>query len=310
MSSEVPSVDAGLPHVQIQRLSGFRGQEDWGRWTLGKVATAGLTARQSQLATIHLKFSLPYPQQLLNLALNDIPLGKFESARSHQLYDISLLARLKAGDNTISLLTNKSNLSPGLKLFAPEDLTDMAVSLNEMTFSGIQPFTHSSAGLLYGASKMDYPAVYLLVPGGQVDLLSQINGSQVLKYRLLSATDGQTFEFRLDDQPLQRVRAERRGTLVSGNLTLELDGKLHHLSVTATSGMQQTIRVQDSVQRLEAINGPVPYYIQELRLFPQGKWTAVEKPLAGLGVLLCLLGLFAFLFGFRPSSQPSSSSAL
>lgn len=295
MSRVVPTVSPDLPGLQLGNLGGFRGQEDWGRWTLGKVTTVELKATRAVQAEVRLNLDLPYAQQHLSVFFNGQTLKTLKAARQPQGFDVILPVNLHAGRNELKLLTDKSNLDPRLKPFAPQDLSDMAVSLKELEFAPLQVFTGTQTGRIYGAVQPPYPPTYQQATGQQVDLFVQAAGPQVLTYRLLSSADRQTFTLRLGGQTLRTVTADRRGTLVSGQVPLGPSDEVQRLSVVS-SPLRERTPADDSLAIIEKHTGAATFYIQELRVTPVQRWQQWEQPLAGLGVVLGLGLLLGLLF--------------
>lgn len=296
MSHTVPTIRPDLPGLQLGNLGGLRGQEDWGRWTLGKVTSVELKAARAGQAEVRLNLDLPYAQQRLSVFLNGRKLTTLKTAHQPQNFDLALPLSLVAGRNELKLVTNKSNLDPRFKPFAPQDLSDMAVSLKQLEFAPLQIFTGTQPGRIYGAVQPPYPPTYQQATGRQVDLFVQAAGPQVLTYRLLSSADQQTFTLRLGGQTLRTVTADRRGTLVSGQVPLGPSDEVQRLSVVS-SALKKQASADDSLATIEKYSGAGTFYIQELRVAPAHRWQQWEQPLAGLGVLLGLGALLWFLFG-------------
>lgn len=296
MSHTVPTIRPDLPGLQLGNLGGLRGQEDWGRWTLGKVTSVELKAARAGQAEVRLNLDLPYAQQRLSVFLNGRKLTTLKTAHQPQNFDLALPLSLIAGRNELKLVTNKSNLDPRFKPFAPQDLSDMAVSLKQLEFAPLQIFTGTQPGRIYGAVQPPYPPTYQQATGRQVDLFVQAAGPQVLTYRLLSSADQQTFTLRLGGQTLRTVTADRRGTLVSGQMPLGPSDEVQRLSVVS-SALKKQASADDSLATIEKYSGAGTFYIQELRVAPAHRWQQWEQPLAGLGVLLGLGALLWFLFG-------------
>lgn len=301
MSHTVPTIRPDLPGLQLGNLGGLRGQEDWGRWTLGKVTSVELKAARAGQAEVRLDLDLPYAQQRLSVFLNGRKLTTLKTAHQPQNFNLALPLSLVAGRNELKLVTNKSNLDPRFKPFAPQDLSDMAVSLKQLEFAPLQIFTGTQPGRIYGAVQPPYPPTYQQAPGRQVDLFVQAAGPQVLTYRLLSSADQQTFILRLGGQTLRTVSANRRGTLVSGQVPLGPSGEVQRLSVVS-SPLEGQKPVDDSIATIEKYTGAATFYIQELQVAPAHRWQKWEQPLAGLGVLLGLGLLLGLLFGQRRST--------
>lgn len=301
MSHTVPTIRPDLPGLQLGNLGGLRGQEDWGRWTLGKVTSVELKAARAGQAEVRLNLDLPYAQQRLSVFLNGRKLTTLKTAHQPQNFDLALPLSLIAGRNELKLVTNKSNLDPRFKPFAPQDLSDMAVSLKQLEFAPLQIFTGTQPGRIYGAVQPPYPPTYQQATGRQVDLFVQAAGPQVLTYRLLSSADQQTFTLRLGGQTLRTVSADRRGTLVSGQVPLGPSDEVQRLSVVS-SPLKKQASADDSLATIEKYSGAGTFYIQELRVAPAHRWHQWEPPLAGLGVLLGLGLLLGLLFGQRRST--------
>ncbi|MDO4244605.1 MAG: hypothetical protein Q4C89_01095 [Deinococcus sp.] len=295
MSRVVPTVSPDLPGLHLGNLSGFRGQEDWGRWTLGKVTTVEVKATRAVQAEVRLSLNLPYTQQRLSVFFNGQTLTTLKAARQSQDFDVILPANLHTGRNELKILTDKSNLDPRLKPFAPQDLSDMAVSLKRLEFAPLQVFTGTQTGRIYGAVQPPYPSTYQQATGQQVDAFVQADGPQVLTYRLLSSADWQTFTLRLDEQVLRIVTADRRGTLISGQLPLKPSAEIQRFSVVS-SPLQERTPTDDSLAIIEKHTGTATFYIQDLRVTPVKRWQQWEQPLAGLGVVLGLGLLLGLLF--------------
>jgi len=302
MSNTVPTISPDSPGLQLGNLGGFRGQEDWGRWTLGKVTSVELKAAQAGWAEVRLNFDLPSPRQHLSVFLNGRKLTTLRTAHQPQNFDLALPLNLLTGRNELKLVTDKSNLDPHLKPFAPQDLSDIAVSLKQLEFAPLQVFTATRPGRIYNAVQPPYPLAYQQVTGRQVDFFVQAADPQVLTYRLLSSADRQTFTLRLGDQTLRTVTAERRGTLVSGRVPLSSSDEVQRFSVVS-SPLGKRHEVDDSLQTIEKYTGAATFYVQELQVAPAYRWQKWEQPLAGLGVLLGLGLLLWWLFGGRSSHQ-------
>lgn len=296
MSSEVPQLGAGLGGVQFGSLSGFRGQEGWGRWTLGKVSEAEIRAERPLWVEGRLKLGLPVPRQTATISLNGETVAQLSNLQRPATYDLRLALRLKAGNNVVRLVTDKSNRGPSSVPFAPKDASDIALSVSTFELTAVQPFVEEAAGHLYNTAKLSTSAAYEAAAGPQVQFFAQLPAQQVLHYRLLSARDRQTFQIRLDGQPLLRTTVQERGTLLTGQLPLPSGDRLHTVSIAASGGAPRDDTLRDSVGSLEQYNGAFPFYIQELRLAPPPgpNW---QKPLVGGLALLSVLLLAFWLFG-------------
>lgn len=296
MSKTVPTISPALPSLQLGNLAGFRGQEDWGRWTLGKVTTVELKAARAAQVEVRLSFDLPYAQQHLSVFFEGRKLTTLKAAQQPQNFDLVLPLNLVAGRNELKLVTNKSNLDPRLKPFAPQDLSDMAVSFKQLEFAPLKLFTGTQTGRIYGAVRPPYPPTYQQATGRQVDLFVQAADPQVLTYRLLSSVDRQSFTLRLDGKTVRTVTADRRGTLVNGQLPLRPSDEVQCLSVVS-SPLRERTPADDSLAIIERHTGAATFYIQELRVTPVQHWQQWQQPLAGLGVVLGLGALLWLLLG-------------
>lgn len=303
MSTELPRIDSGLTGVQIGPLAGFRGQEDWGRWTLGKISEVSFRTERSLWTEGHLKFGLPFPRQTAAITLNGERVAEVRSLGQPVTYELRLALQLKAGNNILRIETNKSNRSPENSPFAPKDISDMAISVTEFELTDVQPFTAKTSGQIYNTLSLNTSAAYKGVAGTKAQFFVQDTGQQMLNYRLLGARDGQTFQIQLDGRPLLNTTALQRGTLVVGQLPIELRDQLHTVSVVTRNEQVTQARVPDSVGNLEYYNGSFPFYIQELGLTPPQPWKAWQQPAAGLGAGLCVAVLAWWLLGRRQAQS-------
>lgn len=294
MSPSVPSVTANLSGVRILNLSGFRGQEDWGRWTVGKTAAVELWSREDSWVEARFDVTLPYPRQSLRLLLNKQAVESLNGAERMTRMTLTLPLQLSRGRNEIKLITDKSNLDPRLTPFAPQDLTDMAVSVQRLQFQPLQVFTDLQAGKLYRATKVRYPSTYQIVDGQQINFFLSMKGSYLLRYRLLGSADKQEFRVFRDGQQIHKVTIRQRGTLVNEQLSVNLDGRLHRFTIESTA--PTTLRRDDSLAGIEKVNGAHSFYVQNLAIHPITKVQTWEKPLAVLGVLTGLILLLLLLF--------------
>lgn len=308
MSTELPRISSGLTGVQIGPLAGFRGQEDWGRWTLGKVSEVSFRTERSLWVEGHIKFGLPFPQQNATITLNGERIAEIRGLRQPATCELRLALQLKAGNNIFRIETNKSNRSPENLPFAPKDVSDIALSISEFELIAVQPFTAKSSGQIYNTLILNTSAAYKGVAGTKAQFFVQAAGQQMLNYRLLGARDGQIFQIQLDGRTLLNTTALQRGTLAVGQIPLELSDQLHTVSVVTRNQQAAQAIVPDSVGNLEYYNGSFPFYIQELSLTPSQPWQSWQQPAAGLGACLCVAVLTWWLL--RPRQARSSSKRL
>jgi hypothetical protein len=304
LSGPVPSVAEDLSDLRIGDLSGFREQELWGRWTLGKTATISLQAKHEGWAEVQLDMSLPYPQQHLQLSLNGQVLIGLTGPQKNAHLVFALPLELRAGRNRFEILTDRSNLDPSSSPFAPQDKTDIAVSLAQIEFAPLQVFTPRQMGRVYGVGQLPPPITYQSVSEQGLTLFARLSGPRLLNYRLLSAADQQTFDFQLDGRSMRTVNAGPRGSLVQGQLPLDLDGSLHQVrivvqGVASPHNARSGIAPYDTVRVLEQLAGPFPFAVQELSFSQRHYLQTWAGPLAGAGALMGVLLLALLLFGRR-----------
>lgn len=295
MSVKIPRINSALSGVRFEEINGFRGQEEWGRWTLGKVSQVEIRAEQPMWAEVRLKLRLPVPQQTATVSLNGQDLAQVSNSQQSATYNLRLALQLKAGDNFLRLVTNRSNLDPSFKPFAPEDRSDIALSILDFNFDKIQAFEDKSSGTVYNTLDLNNSKTYVGAVSQEVHLFTHLSGKQILDYRLLSTHDWQTFKIRLDGQTLLQTNSHRRGTLITGQLPLQLKDQIQVVTIIAQGSETQTDILHDSVRGLEKDNGYSPFYIQELRFLHPQPWQVWQQPLAIVGVLLCLFILTIWL---------------
>lgn len=290
MSSEIPYLDSTLTGIKIEEINGFRNQEDWGRWTLGKFSQINVKSENPTWIESQINIGLPIPYQDINIALNGKNIAYFGNLQQPLTYNLRLALYLRAGDNFIQIATNKSNYnSPP---FAPKDLSDIGMSISKFSFYPIQPFTQKSAGHIYNILKFGSSPGYIGAAGSKVQLFVQTPAAQVLNYRILNTYDWQSFQIQFDNQTLAQLKTQKRGTLTSGQTVLPLDKKLHVLSITTGSIPIQGTPLRDSIGHLKQYNGDLAFYIQEIRLETPHSWQFWQRPTA-VGISLLILMMFA-----------------
>jgi hypothetical protein len=289
----VPTVSADLSSVQLGDVSGFRGQEAWGRWTLGKVAALELNAQEAGWAAAHLKVNLPYARQSLQLWLGDTSLGQVRSMKKFTSYDVWLALPLRKGVNELRLLTDKSNLDPRLQPFAPQDRTDMGIALEQLLFEPVQPQHHAAPGQLYSTFRTAALKSYDAVLDRQAILFVQNPGDHQLRYSVLANAEGQSFQIRLGQDVLSSFSAPHAGSLMTGAVSLRV-GERQPLTISATSASDS--RPDGAVRTgplIDELGGQSAFYIQRFAVTPQSPWQDLERPGAVVGALalIVLLGL-------------------
>ncbi|GGM18627.1 hypothetical protein [Deinococcus aerophilus] len=288
----VPRVSPELSGVQIHSLHGFRSQEAWGRWTLGKVTAIELNALKSEWIAANLTLTLPLPDQTLQVWLNDSPLGQIRTLNIPAKYNIWLVLPLRQGSNQLRLLTNKSNLDPRFRPFAPHDHSDIAISVENML---LQPILHGT-GQLYSIFRPVGLQTYDAALNNQVILFIPAAGAQQLNYSVLATTAGQHFQIRLGRDTVTTFTAPHAGSLMNGTVNLRPHLQ-QRLTITTTLPPLPGRATSDQTFRLLAEQGgQSSFYVQRLSLMSPVCWKQFELPLALTGVLVFLLWLGLLLF--------------
>lgn len=299
MNTQIPQIDSALSGVQLRSLNGFRALEDWGRWSLGKVSQVNIRAKKTVWVEARIKIGLPVSGQTALIILNGENLARVENSQQPATYDLRLALHLRAGNNTIQLTTNKSNLDSSSRPFAINDKSDIALSVLSFNLIKPQPFTDDSSGKLYNIANLGTSSAYLGAGGQKIQFFTRLSNSQLLKYRLLSAYDRQTFEIRIDGDLLLRTSTQQRGTLLSGQLPIQFKDQLQIVTITAFHDTVYANHPQDSVEVLEKYNGKFPFYIQELRLISPQPWQIWQQSASIVGFFACIFLLILWLFRLR-----------
>ncbi len=292
----IPMVSPELSNVQVGGVSGLRGQEAWGRWTLGKETRIDLNAQEAGWTAAHLEVNLPYARQTLQLWLGDTSLGQLMSLKTFTSYDLWLALPLRKGVNQLRLLTDKSNLDPRLQPFAPQDRTDMGVAIQKLQVQPVQPQRQDGSGQLYAIFRPAAMKTYDAVLDRQAVLFVRNAGDHQLHYSVLANAEDQPFQIRLGQDVLTSFSAPHAGSLMTGTVSVHIDEQQPlTISTTSASDTPQGAAARTR-QLIDELGGQSAFYIQRFALTPQSPWQAFERPgaVAGALALIVLLGLLLF----------------
>ncbi|SMB90196.1 hypothetical protein [Deinococcus hopiensis] len=293
----IPHLDGVLPDLSLQSLNHFRAPEPWGRWMLGLKSNLKLRAEGDGWVALRLEFELPAQNQSLLIRLNGTSAGSIPPQKEKKHLTLQLPLFLKRGLNELSFETNGSNRFPGRTPFAPGDPSDLSTAFFDLSFAPVSGLTSPAQPSFYGTLESPGPKAYWPAPFGQVTFFSTKRGPGELAYSLVTAKKAQVLSIRLDDKVVKVLQPTGPSPLLSGRVPLALDGRLHRVTITATSGVPRGATPNDSVAELERLYGAAPFYVQRLELTsppplsPHGALT-----LAAALTLLLLALIYRLLF--------------
>lgn len=207
--------------LYLQGLSGWRKQEDWGRWMLGHQSDLIFSSTQKQLVVLETKLYLPYKGQKVEILMNDRRLFSFTNERHKTMeFPTRLLLNIQPGRNSVSILTNVSNRDGRQPPFAASDPADLSIAIKGLKFRHPQA---SDQGW-FGAVPSEYIGnTYTAFGSSGATLLLQGKSSGILKYSLFRKDANQAFQILLNEKEVASLTGHPSTQILRGETPLTGD---------------------------------------------------------------------------------------
>ena len=316
MSTQIPDVSPGSG-VGGVRLTGFSGQEGWGRWTLGQQADLRFELKTAQTVRIEVAGYLAQRHQQLKIVLDGQRLGLFsykDSGGNTYFGRVSVFG-LASGEHILSFGSNLSSRTAKTPSFAPSDARDLGVAVSTLKV-GPQPshspllklpadLLRSSAVKKDGYYLLSQRGPYLVTAPSGFNTVFHSAGQTMLRDGMVRSRQNQQFKFILNNRTIYETNVSQYANVVNGTLTLPVlkDG-LQRLTVESVHA--GNLRPTPYLLRNTAVDdSSVGFYMDQFQLETTGH-PLVWMTLAVLLAVLLIWQCFRLLFSqARSSGAPS-----